>query len=416
MTQDKPKSPDEIIFPCAQCGKLWKASAEMIGEQFECESCSTINLVPARSVDSQAHHPAPPAPPQSPAPPVPSSPSSPPAPELDLENEGVIKDFARRFDAICSEVEKVIVGLRPTIEDVMIAIMAEGNALLEGVPGLGKTYLIKTLGQVLNLQFRRVQFTVDLMPSDIIGTNLLVQDEHGKRLQFQRGPIFTNLLLADEINRATPKTQAALLEAMEEHNVTVGGKTNRLDEPFFVLATQNPIEQDGTYPLPVAQLDKFIFKLLVGYPTEADLVEIVMRTTFERYPEVHQVVSQEEILGMRRLVRQVPVASHVEEFAMRLIRATHPESPHATETSKKYIEKGSGPRGLLSVLHAAKARALSRQQPFVGMEDVNAVALQVLRHRVKRSLEAEADDMGVDQIIRQIMTEISASMQKEKTA
>jgi len=300
-----------------------------------------------------------------------------------------------------------MVELRPVIEDVLVALLAEGNVLLEGVPGIGKTYLIKTLGAALNLRFRRVQFTADLMPSDIIGTSLLVQDEHGKRLEFQPGPLFTNLLLADEINRATPKTQAALLEAMEEHSVTVGGVTTRLDEPFFILATQNPIEQDGTYPLPKAQLDKFLFKLLVGYPSSDGLIEIVMRTTFERYPDVRQVASGEEMLEMRRLVRQVPVASHVEELAMRLVRATQPDSPHATEATRRYVESGAGPRGLLAVLHAAKARALSRGNFFVSSNDVRSVATQALRHRIQRNLEAEAEEISPDEIVRRIMGEVA---------
>jgi len=326
--------------------------------------------------------------------------------EPEVKGKEAVEAFARRFDAICSEAEKVMVELRPAIEDVLTALLAEGNVLLEGVPGIGKTYLVKTLGQVLNVRFRRVQFTADLMPSDILGTNLLVQDEHGKRLAFQPGPLFTQLLLADEINRATPKTQAALLEAMEEHTVSVGGVTTRLDEPFFVLATENPIEQDGTYPLPKAQLDKFLFKLLVGYPSENGLTEIVMRTTFEQYPEVKQVASGEEILEMRRLVRQVPVASHVEDFAMRLVRATDPASPHATETTRRYVEGGSGPRGLLATLHAAKARALSGGRPFVSREDVRSVAPQALRHRIQRNLEAEAEAITADSIVRRIMEEV----------
>ncbi len=317
-----------------------------------------------------------------------------------------MEEFARRFDAICSEVEKVMVELRPVIEDVVLALLAEGNVLLEGVPGIGKTYLVKTLGQVLDVRFRRVQFTADLMPSDIIGTNVLVQDEHGKRLAFQPGPLFTHLLLADEINRATPKTQAALLEAMEEHGVTVGGVTTRLDEPFFILATENPIEQDGTYPLPKAQLDKFLFKLLVGYPSESGLAEIAMRTTFERYPEVRQATSGEEILHMRRLVRQVPIASHVEDFAMRLVRATDPASPHATPATRRFVETGSGPRGLLATLHAAKARALSRGQPYVSRDDVRSVAPQALRHRIQRNLDAEAEAVSPDQVLHGIMEEL----------
>ena len=299
-----------------------------------------------------------------------------------------------------------MVELRPVIEDVVTAMLAEGNVLLEGVPGIGKTYLIRTLGAVLDLRFRRVQFTADLMPSDIIGMSLLVQDARGKRLAFQPGPLFTNLLLADEINRATPKTQAALLEAMEEHSVTVAGVTNRLEEPFFILATQNPIEQDGTYPLPKAQLDKFLFKLLVGYPSQAGLVEVAMRTTFERYPEVHAKASGAQILALRKLVRQVPVASHVEDYAMRLVRATQSDSPHATPSSRKYLEAGAGPRGLLSILHAAKARALSRGAFYVSCDDVRGVARQALRHRIQRSLQAEAEEMTADRILERILEEV----------
>jgi MoxR-like ATPase len=314
--------------------------------------------------------------------------------------------FAAKFKAICDEVEKVMVELRPVMEDVLVALLAEGNVLLEGVPGIGKTYLIKTLGTVLDLRFRRVQFTADLMPSDIIGMSILVQDSHGKRLAFQQGPLFTNLLLADEINRATPKTQAALLEAMEEHSVSVGGVTNKLDEPFFILATQNPIEQDGTYPLPKAQLDKFLFKLLVGYPSETGLVEVAMRTTFQKYPEVKSTATGADILEMRRLVRQVPVASHVEDLAMRLVRATQADSPHATATTRKYIESGAGPRGLLAILHSAKARALSRGKFFVSCDDVTSVMVQALRHRIGRNLQAEAEEITADYILERICAEV----------
>jgi len=299
-----------------------------------------------------------------------------------------------------------MVELRPVIEDVLIAMLAEGNVLLEGVPGIGKTYLIRTLGDVLDLKFRRVQFTADLMPSDIIGTNLLVQDAHGKRLAFQPGPVFTNLLLADEINRATPKTQAALMEAMEEHTVSIGGETNALEEPFFVLATQNPIEQDGTYPLPKAQLDKFLFKLLVGYPSEDGLVEVAMRTTFEKYPEVTARATGADIVAMRKLVRQVPAAEHVEDLAMRLVRATEPDGPHATETTRQCVESGAGPRGLLSVLHAAKARALSKGNFYVSGDDVRAVAPGALRHRIQRNLQAEAEGISADDILARIGEEL----------
>jgi len=317
-----------------------------------------------------------------------------------------VEAFTERFQAICSEVEKLMVELRPVIENVLIAILAEGNVLLEGVPGIGKTYLIKTLGTALALDFRRVQFTADLMPSDIIGTSLLVQDAHGKRLEFQKGPVFTNLLLADEINRATPKTQAALLEAMEEHSVSVGGVTYRLEEPYFVLATQNPIEQEGTYPLPKAQLDKFLFKLLVGYPSRDGLVEVAMRTTFQSYPQIAAVARGSDIIAMRKLVRQVPVAGHVEELAMQIVRATQPESTHATDTTRAYLESGAGPRGLLAILHSAKARALTHGNFHVSSEDVLAVSTAALRHRIQRNLQAEAEDLAADDILAKIVEQI----------
>ncbi|MEI6845642.1 MAG: MoxR family ATPase [Candidatus Firestonebacteria bacterium] len=327
--------------------------------------------------------------------------------ELEMKDKKAVEAFAARFDKVCAETEKLMVGLRVVIEDVFVAILAEGNVLLEGFPGLGKTYLIKTLGEVLDLKFRRVQFTADLMPSDILGANILVQDEHGKSLKFQNGPVFTNLLLADEINRATPKTQAALLEAMEEHSVTIGGVTNKLEEPFFVLATQNPIEQDGTFPLPQAQLDKFLLKLFVGYPSEKELSLIAMRTTYEKYPAVNRVLSKEELLAMRRLVREVPVASHVEDFVMKLVRAAQPDSPKAAKAAVEYIERGPGPRGFLGILYAAKARALSKGRTFVSREDVNSIALQVLRHRVYRNLNAEANEISTDEIINKIILEIA---------
>jgi len=301
-----------------------------------------------------------------------------------------------------------MVELRPVIEDVLVAMLAEGNVLLEGVPGIGKTYLVRTLGQVLRLQFRRVQFTADLMPSDIVGTSLLVQDEHGKRLAFQPGPLFTNLLLADEINRATPKTQAALLEAMEEHTVSVGGQTTRLEEPFFILATQNPIEQDGTYPLPKAQLDKFLLKLVVGCPSEAGLAEIAMRTTFERYPQVEAAADGPTIRSMQRLAREVPVAAHVEDFALRVARATQPDSPAATLTARRYLESGTGravcwPSSMLPKVSCLGAWELLRGPGRRrGRGRAGAPASDPAK------LGAEAEDLRPDEILRRIVAEVLA--------
>jgi MoxR-like ATPase len=319
-----------------------------------------------------------------------------------------IEEFRKDFDAMRGEVGKMIVGYREQVEKVLIALVVGGNVLLESVPGLGKTMLVHTLGRVLKLDFRRVQFTADLMPSDIIGTNVVDEDDSGQRsLHFQRGPLFTHLLLADEINRATPRTQSALLEAMEEHTVTVGGYTHVLEEPFFVMATQNPIEQAGTYPLPAAQLDKFLFKLLLGYPNGDELDEIVARTTQDTPPALHAVASREKILQMRLLARHVPAASHVQRHAAMLVSATHVESPHATEFGKRYIRSGSSPRGVLALLAGARVRALLEGRCQVSTDDVRAMAPATLRHRIIRSFEAQSDNIGPDRIIEDLLAGVS---------
>jgi len=323
-----------------------------------------------------------------------------------------VKDFRDTFLKVSDEISKVIVGYKDVIDNVLTALMTRGNVLLEGVPGIGKTMLVRTLGEVLDLTFRRVQFTADLMPADIIGTNMIAQDELGSRtFRFEKGPVFTHLLLADEINRATPKTQAALLEAMEEHSITVAGVKYVLEEPFFVLATQNPIEMEGTYPLPQAELDKFIFKLDVGFPGLDELDEIIVRTTYEEMPPVDVVASGEEILRLRTLVREVPIAPHVEDYAARVILATSPKSEFATDRVTQYIKAGSSPRGLQGLILAGKVKALLDNRYCVSCEDIDEMARPTLRHRIQRNLEAEAEEISTDAIIADLLEKIPQTAQ-----
>ncbi len=318
-----------------------------------------------------------------------------------------IKAFDTDFQRVMNEVGKMIVGMRDVVEKVVIAMITGGNVLLEGVPGLGKTQLVKVLSQALQIDFRRVQFTPDLMPADILGTNMVTEDSTGKRtLQFQRGPVFTHLLLADEINRATPRTQSALLEAMEEHSVTVGGITYKLEEPFFVLATQNPVEQAGTYPLPAAQLDKFMFKLIVGYPTFEELDEVIERTTTSVPPEIERVTSRDEILRMRQLVRSVPVAGHVESYAARLALATDPASQYATEMVRKFIRHGSSPRGVLALILGGKIRALLDGRYSLGCGDIQNIAPAALRHRLAINFDGESDGITSDDVIADLLKQV----------
>jgi MoxR-like ATPase len=293
------------------------------------------------------------------------------------------------------------------VDGTLIAMLAGGHVLLEGVPGLGKTLLVRTLSQVLHLSFNRIQFTPDLMPADILGTNIVMEVPGGGReFRFQKGPIFAHLLLADEINRATPKTQSALLEAMQEHSVTAGGEIRKLEEPFFVLATQNPIDQEGTYPLPEAQLDRFFFKLLVGYPSAADLNEVLNRTTENRKVEINAVVTREQMIELQHLVRQVPVASHVRDYAVRLVLATHPKTETAAPIANQYLRFGSSPRGAQSLLLAAKVRALTQGRFNASFEDIQAVVLPTLRHRCILNFEAEAEGVTTDIVISQILRDV----------
>ena len=317
-----------------------------------------------------------------------------------------IQQFRDAYQKLKAEISKVIVGHEPIIDGTLVAIFSGGHVLLEGVPGLGKTLLVRTLSQALNLSFNRVQFTPDLMPADIVGTNLVVENpEGGKAFEFQHGPIFAHLILADEINRATPKTQSAMLEAMQEQCVTAGGASRQLDQPFFVLATQNPIDQEGTYPLPEAQLDRFFFKLVVGYPSASELKEIIRRTTEGYQAKVEPVMDREAIVQYQQLVRQVPVPEHVKDYAVRLVLATHPKTDTAAPISNQYLRFGSSPRGAQTLIVAAKVRALTEGRFNVSFEDIEASLHPTLRHRLILNFEAEAEGITTDHVLDAIQAD-----------
>lgn len=317
--------------------------------------------------------------------------------------EQIVK-FREVYNALREEIGKVIVGQKAIVDGTLNALFANGHVLLEGVPGLGKTLLVSTLSQVLDLSFNRIQFTPDLMPADVLGTNMVHETDDGKRaFEFQHGPIFAHLVLADEINRATPKTQSAMLEAMQERSVTVGGKIRKLDLPFFVLATQNPIDQEGTYPLPEAQLDRFFYKLLVDYPTAGELSEIVTRTTEGSSVQVSKVVDGATLIELQQLVQQVPVASHVKDYAIRLILATHPNTETALDITNQFLRFGSSPRGAQALLLGAKVRALTEGRFNVSFDDVAVVAPPALRHRLIVNFEAEAEGVTTDIVLDKIM-------------
>ena len=319
-----------------------------------------------------------------------------------------IRRFSEQCNNIFKQVGRDVIGQKDVVEGTIIAMIAGGNVLLEGVPGVGKTRLVRTLGRVFNLPFSRIQFTPDLMPADVTGTNIIVKDENGNtQFQFQPGPIFANIILADEINRATPKTQSALLEAMQEHTVTVMGVCRRLNEPFFVLATQNPIEQDGTYPLPEAQMDRFMFKLIVPQPGLDDLMQIVDMTQKTMAEVSEAACNGEELLEMRRTANQIPVAEEVLRYAMTLCAATHPDGECATETAKKYIRLGASPRAGQALISAAKVRALMRGRFNVAYSDLNELAYPVLRHRMKMNFEAISARVSPDDVISMIIDELN---------
>ncbi len=318
-----------------------------------------------------------------------------------------VKEFQHRYKMVFDEVQKVIVGHEDIVHGVLTALFVGGHCLLEGAPGLGKTLLVRTLSQVLQLDFNRIQFTPDLMPADILGTNLVVETEEGRRMfEFQKGPIFTQLCLADEINRATPKTQSAMLETMQEGTVTVGGVRYQLEQPFFVLATQNPIEQEGTYPLPEAQLDRFLFKLIVGYSKRNQLSAIISRTTRGISVEPQQIMDGPEILKWQKLVRKVVLADNVQDYIVRLVLATHPEEEFALPVSNQYLQWGSSPRGAQTMALAAKVRALLDGRYHVSFEDVRRVYLPALRHRVILNFEALAESKTTDHVLLEILEKL----------
>ena len=332
-----------------------------------------------------------------------------------MTQDARVQEFVTAFEGLRAEVEKVIVGHREIISHVLVGLFAGGHVLLEGVPGLGKTLLVKTLSESLELSFARIQFTPDLMPADIIGTNMIVEDAEGrKHFQFQPGPIFAHVVLADEINRATPKTQSALLEGMQEASVTVGGSSRPLPAPFFVLATQNPIEMEGTYPLPEAQLDRFLLKLRVRYPAIEELNAIIDRTTHARPVSVNRVMSGTKVLAYRELIREVPIASHVRDFASGIVMATHPQAADAPEVSRRFVRYGSSPRGAQALILGAKVRALSEGRYNVSVEDLKALAAPALRHRVILNFEGEAEGVDVDNLVAQIIESVEATTARAK--
>ncbi|MDA7859690.1 MoxR family ATPase [Akkermansiaceae bacterium] len=319
-----------------------------------------------------------------------------------------VENLGEARDAIITELRKTIVGMDDVIDEMMIAIFSRGHSLLVGVPGLAKTLLVSSLAETMSLGFKRIQFTPDLMPSDITGTELLQEDPetHERRFKFQKGPVFTNLLLADEINRTPPKTQAALLEAMQEKRVSSGGEEYKLDEPFFVLATQNPIEQEGTYPLPEAQLDRFLFNIMVKYPSHSEELDIMRSVTTDDEPEVKKVVDAATIIEFQHVVRRIPVSEHVFEYAAALVRATRPNEKDAPDFVKKLMAWGAGPRASLNLIIAGKARAALRGRCHVSIEDIQALSLPILRHRVIPNFAARSEGETSDTLIAKLIEEV----------
>jgi MoxR-like ATPase len=331
---------------------------------------------------------------------------------MDVQEQ--VATFGQHFQQVRDEMAKVIVGHTDVVEGLLTCLLCGGHALLEGVPGLGKTLLVKSLGSALHLQFSRIQFTPDLMPADIIGTRVVLQDEQERRyFEFQPGPVFSNLVLADEINRATPKTQSALLEAMQEQTVTVAGTEHLLPRPFFVLATQNPLEMDGTYPLPEAQLDRFFMKLNVTYPSFDELSDIVDRTTQSRELALEAVLTADTIWDAQHLVREVPIASHVKDYAIRLVMATHADSPYASDLVQRYVRYGSSPRGVQGLVLASKVRALFNRRFNVSLDDIRAVAVPCLRHRLILNFEGEAEGIESADLITDLLERLPAQVTRE---
>ena len=325
------------------------------------------------------------------------------APESTAAIEAAAAKFKQDYLATKKEIQKAVVGHDNIVDGVLTCLFSGGHALLEGVPGLGKTLLIRSLSQALQLQFSRIQFTPDLMPADVTGTTIVVENERGREFQFRRGPIFAQMVLADEINRATPKTQSSLLEAMQERSVTVGGQTHQLDKPFFVMATQNPIEQEGTYPLPEAQLDRFFYKLVVGYSTREELSTILDRTTAGEQPTIERVLDGPAILAHQQLVRRVVVAPHIQDYAVRLVLSTHPQGQFATPKVNQYFRFGASPRAAQTIALAAKVRALLAGRGNVSVEDIKSVVLPAMRHRCLLNFEGEAEGLTTDSVLVNIV-------------
>lgn len=333
-------------------------------------------------------------------------------PQTIEQTRAEVARFQADFTAARDQIARVIVGNREIIDGVLTCLFCGGNALLEGVPGLGKTLLVRTLANALTLDFRRIQFTPDLMPADITGTTVVREVGGTKQFVFEPGPIFTQLLLADEINRATPKTQSALLEAMQERSVTAGGQTRKLAEPFFVMATQNPVEQEGVYPLPEAQLDRFFFKLMVGYSSRDELNEVIRRTTAGEKAEVTPVLDAARIVANQKLVTRVAIADHVRDYAVRLVLATHPEptSAFATPQVKKFVRVGASPRAAQALVLGAKCRALVEGRAAVATDDIKAIALPALRHRIIMNFEADAEGLTTDGLVESIVGVVPTNM------
>lgn len=328
-----------------------------------------------------------------------------------METEKQFTLFRDNYHKVFKEIQKVIVGQEDIIRQILICLFTHGHILLEGVPGLGKTKLIKSLSKVLNLNFSRIQFTPDLMPADILGTNIFMNDaQGGKSFQFIKGPVFANIILADEINRATPKTQSALLEAMQEGCVTISGQRYKLEEPFLVLATQNPIEMEGTFPLPEAQLDRFFFKIKISYPNTDELLQIVERTTELDEQELNAVIDREEIITMRKIARKVLIPEGVKRYAINLVLATHPENNHSLDITKKCIRYGSSPRGIQSLIMAAKVNALLDHRYNASYEDISDLALPALRHRIILNFEGQIKGLDSDKIISEIIKSVKTEI------
>ncbi len=330
--------------------------------------------------------------------------------DLDVDDglRAALDEFRSDFERLRAEVSKVIVGQVEILDDTLIALIAGGHVLLEGVPGLGKTLTVRTLADALHLKFQRIQFTPDLMPADLIGTNVVLETPDGrKKFEFQQGPVFASVLLADEINRATPKTQSALLEAMQEHSVTVAGRTHKLTEPFFVMATQNPLEMEGTYPLPEAQLDRFFCKLLVKFPKIAELETILDRTTETMKPHAEPVLSGERICEMSQLARQIPIAGEIRRYGLAVVMATHPEHELAADVTRRFVRYGSSPRGAQALILGAKIRAILDHRYHVAKEDLRVMAPAVLRHRLILNFEGQAEGVSTDAVVEEILKNVA---------